>query len=112
MIRDIVSKRVQATFEPFKGAKRKQATKIPIKVLVEQVKRTPGWVHFNPTLWLNIIGATVLPALSINSQKDEDRMQEQLRHCFASMTSAGITHAVADTVLIRYEEYLKELYVD
>jgi hypothetical protein len=110
LIKDTISRRVSACFSPYKGSKRKQAAKIPINKLAEEIKHTNAYGAFNPTVWVQLIGLAPLSDLPAKGVLEEGFVPLDAMH--ESITKKGIEESFSVNILSEYVKYSTEYLLD
>jgi len=110
--RRIESRRIQAALAPFKGRAKQKAAKVPIQDLANEVRRTPDWAHFNPTLCLSLIGIGALPSLQNDKEEWFKAYQEQKSSLVKAMVSQGYSEPLAHNFAESHTEFLQFTNVD
>jgi hypothetical protein len=109
IVKDVVSKRVQACFAPFTGQQRKKASKRQITELKDELKQTIHWTAFNPTVFNRLLpNVTQLPNNPL-MRIDSDLFRDTLDSGYDELLAAGFSPNLATSMMAEYKEYASNL---
>jgi hypothetical protein len=108
-IKSVISYRVESCFKPYKGKAREKARKNRITILRDNIKGTPDYVAFNPTLFFAAANKLSLPNHQLNHKDDKDLQNQLNKICADIIHGTPISGLTADLMIQEWLEFLDQL---
>jgi hypothetical protein len=104
----IESDRLRAVYSKMTSKEKQRTKKIPIRVLIDNLKGTDDYVAFNPTNTLKLFGAQVKVSPNVNVKKDS--YLEQFKTA-ANRVCKEVGTSLIDNIRIEFLNFLSDLGV-
>jgi hypothetical protein len=106
LLKTVSSRRVTACFSPYKGARRKQVQKVPIKDLKDEIKGTKEWEAFNPTVWVQLYGLSPISSYAPQNEAQDEKLTKAQDALFSALVAAGCNESTVMGLLTEHNKYL------